>query len=129
MRVIKEHGEIKERQLLFSQDLLKVQAKLLNNLPPKPKYVIETNNIKEIIKGYGTNYFKKSGGLFRSAPKPELCFTIIGPKTVEGTKSINVICKSERDVDKWISNIEELITYFQKQKFFGSVVIDKKVRK
>ena len=129
VRVINEHGEIKERQLLFSQDLLKVQAKLLNNLPPKPKYVIETNNIKEIIKGYGTDYFKKSGGLFRSAPKPELCLTIIGPKTVEGTKSINVICKTERDVDKWISNIEELINYFQKQKLMGNVVIDKKVRK
>ena len=98
-------------------------------MPPKPKYVIETNNIKEIIKGYGTDYFKKSGGLFRSAPKPELCLTIIGPKTVEGTKSINVICKTERDVDKWISNIEELINYFQKQKLMGNVVIDKKVRK
>ena len=130
VRIINEHGEIKEKQLLFSQDLLKVQAKLLNNnLPPKSKYVIETNNIKEIIKGYGTDYFKKSGGLFRSAPKPELCFTIIGPKTVEGTKSINAICKTERDVDKWISNIEELLAYFQKQKLMGNVIIDKKVRK
>ena len=129
VRVINEHGEIKERQLLFSQDLLKVQAKLLNNLPPKPKYVIETNNIKEVLKGYGTDYFRKGGGLFRSAPKPELCFTIIGPKTVEGTKSINAICKTERDVDKWINNIEELIIYFQKQKLIGNVNIDKKVRK
>ena len=131
VKIINEHGEIKEMQLLFSQDLLKVHAKLIkSNLPPKPKYVIETNNIKAILKGYGTDAFKKSGGLFRSAPKPELCFSIIGPKTEDGTtKSLNAVCKSEKDVDRWIRYLEDIIIYFQKKKFLGNITIDKKIRK
>ena len=129
-KLINEHGEVKEKQLLFTQDLLKVQAKLINsNFPPKSKYVIETNNIKAIIKGYGTDAFKKSGGLFRSIPKPELCFSIIGPKTEEGiTKTLNVVCKNESEVNRWISYMEEVIRYFQKKNLLGNVEIKKSIK-
>ena len=129
LRIVNEHGEIKEKQLLFTQDLLKVQAKLIkSNFPPKSKYVIETNNIKAIIKGYGTDAFKKSGGLFRSVPRPEFCFSIIGPKTEDGTtKSINVICNNESEVNKWINYMEKVIIYFQKKKLMGSVNIKKTI--
>ena len=129
-KLINEHGEVKEKQLLFTQDLLKVQAKLINsNFPPKSKYVIETNNIKAIIKGYGTDAFKKSGGLFRSIPKPELCFSIIGPKTEEGiTKTLNVVCKNESEVNRWISYMEEVIRYFQKKNLLGNVEIKKTIK-
>jgi len=130
LKIINEHGEIKEKQLLFSQDLLKVQAKgIKSNLPPKSKYVIETNNIKAIIKGHGTDAFKKSGGLFRSIPKPELCFSIIGPKTEDGsTKSINAVCRSEYEVNKWIKYMESVIIYFQKKNFLGNVEIHKNLK-
>ena len=131
LKCINEHGEIKERQLAFTQDLLKVQAKLANsNLPPKPKYIIETHNIKAIIKGHGTDAFKKSGGLFRSVPKPELCFSIIGPKTEAGiTKSLNIVCKTESEVNKWINYMENVIVYFQKKKLIGNIDIIKEIKK
>ena len=131
LKIINEHGEIKEKQLLFTQDLLKVQAKLIkSNFPPKPKYVIETNNIKAIIRGYGTDVFKKSGGIFRSPPKPELCFSIIGPKTEDGTtKSINAVCKTQNEANKWIYYMESVIIYFQKKKLLGNVEIKKNINK
>jgi hypothetical protein len=129
LKLINDHGEIKEKQLLFTQDLLKVQAKLIkSNFPTKPKYVIETNNIKAIIKGHGTDAFKKSGGLFRSIPKPELCFSIIGPRMENGlVKTLNVVCKSEKEVDKWINYMEIVINHFQKKKFIGNVIIKKNI--
>ena len=131
LKIINEHGEAKERQLAFTQDLLKVQAKLIkSNLPPKPKYIIETHNIKAIIKGHGTDYFKKSGGLFRSVPKPELCFSIIGPKTESGlTKSLNVVCRNENEVNRWINYMEKVILFFQKKKLLGNVEIIKEIKK
>lgn len=46
----------------MDKDLQKIAArKLDSNMPPKPKYIIETAQIKEIIKGNeGTDAFKKS---------------------------------------------------------------------
>ena len=47
-------------QLLFSKDLMKVSAKKIkSNLPPKPKYIIDTPTIKKVLKGHGTDAFKK----------------------------------------------------------------------
>ena len=54
--------------LSMTQDLMKISGKKpKSKLPPKPKYVIETSQIKQIIKGHGTDAFKKSKGLFRSS--------------------------------------------------------------
>jgi hypothetical protein len=54
--------------LSMTQDLLKISCKKPGkNLPPKPKYVIETSNIKQIIKGHGTKAFEKSAGIFSSS--------------------------------------------------------------
>ncbi len=38
-----------------------------NNLPPKPKYIIEIPQIKQIIKGHGSDAFKNSKGYFRKS--------------------------------------------------------------
>jgi len=100
VKIVNENGDIKQMQLVFSKDLMKVSAKKLkSNLPPKPKYIIDTPTIKKILKGHGTDAFKKSKGLFRKIPPPEVCFSIIGPTNVEGTKSLNVQCDNEKDVD------------------------------
>ena len=129
VKIINKKGEIKEMQLSFSQDLAKVQAKSIkSNLPPKPKYVIEINNIKSIIKGHGTNIFKKCGGIFTSTPKPENCFSIIGPIFDGKPKAINVICNNESEVDKWIKYMEEVINYFKKKKLIGFVKIIKETK-
>ena len=127
VKIINQKGEIKEMQLSFSQDLAKVQAKSIkNNLPPKSKNVIEINNIKSIIKGHGTNIFKKCGGIFKSIPNAENCFSIVGPLVESGQpKSINVVCNSENDVDKWIKYMEIVINYFMKKKLIGFVNIIK----
>ena len=127
IKAINEEGEIKPMQLIFSQDLMKVSLKKIkSDLPPKPKYIIDTITIKKILKGHGTDAFKKSTGLFRSIPNPELCFTIIGPTTVDGLKAFNIICETEKEVDKWIEYLQIVINYFKKTHAIkGSVLIKK----
>ena len=127
IKAINEEGEIKPMQLIFSQDLMKVSLKKIkSDLPPKPKYIIDTITIKKILKGHGTDAFKKSTGLFRSIPNPELCFTIIGPTTVDGLKAFNVVCETEKEVDKWIEYLQIVINYFKKTHAIkGNVLIKK----
>lgn len=62
----------------MSSDLLKIWAKKpkLSQEPPKSKYMIESANIKQIIKGHGTEAFAKTKGLFRSS-KEFFIFTFI----------------------------------------------------
>lgn len=45
IKSISENGDVKEMQLIFSQDLMKVSLKKIkSNLPPKPKYIIDSKN-------------------------------------------------------------------------------------
>ena len=127
VKIINNHGDVKQMQLIFSSDLMKVSAKKVKStLPPKQKYVIETHTIKKILKGHGTNAFKKSKGLFRKIPPPEKCFSIIGPTTVDGEKSLNVQCESEKDVDKWLNYLTIVINHFKKTHTIkGSVIVKK----
>ena len=127
VKIVNNNGDIKQRQLIFSPDLMRVSAKKLkSNLPPKPKYIIDTPTIKKVLKGHGTDAFKKSKGLFRKIPKPEVCFSIIGPTTVDGMKALNVECESEKDVDRWIKYLQIVINYFKKTKGIkGNVLIKK----
>ena len=127
VKIINNHGDVKQMQLIFSSDLMKVSAKKVKStLPPKQKYVIETHTIKKILKGHGTNAFKKSKGLFRKIPPPEKCFSIIGPTTVDGEKSLNVQCESEKDVDKWLNYMTIVINHFKKTHTIkGSVIVKK----
>ena len=60
LKIINDQGDVKDMQLLFSKDLMKVSAKKnKSNLPPKPKYIIDTPIIKKVLKGHGTDAFKK----------------------------------------------------------------------
>ena len=127
VKIINDHGDVKQMQLIFSPDLMKVSGKKLkSNLPPKPKYIIDTPTIRKILKGHGTDAFKKSKGLFRKIPPPEICFSIIGPTTVDGMKSLNVQCESEKEVDRWIKYLQIVINYFKKTHTIKSSVIIKK---
>ena len=59
-------GDKKKMHLSMTQDMNKISCKKPGkNLPPKPKYVIETNHIKKIIQGYGTKAFEKHSGIFK----------------------------------------------------------------
>ena len=57
------NGDKKKFRLSFTQDLVKISVKKMNNLPPKPKYVMETNHLKQIITGYGTKAFENCKSL------------------------------------------------------------------
>ena len=111
----------------MSADLNKICCKKPGkNLPPKPKYVIETNQIKRIIHGYGTKAFQKHSGLFKkrnllikAAPPSEKCFTIIGPTTVDGERIFNIECETPEDVTKWIQNLEIVGSFFKKSLNFA----------
>ena len=124
VKIINSKGEIKEMQLSFTPDLLKVQAKSLkSNYELRTRNMIELYNMKSIIKGHGTNAFKKCGGLFRSMPKAENCFSIIGPRLEDGTtKALNVICNNESEVNKWIKYMEVVINYYKKNKRISNVI-------
>jgi hypothetical protein len=106
----------------MNPDLNKISCKKPGkNLPPKPKYVIETNQIKRIIQGYGTKSFEKHTGLFKKrmillivAPPPEKCFSIIGPTTVDGEKSFNIECETPEEAHKWMEYLEIVGTLFKK---------------
>ena len=127
VKIVNNNGDIKQMQLIFSADLMRVSAKKIkSNLPPKPKYIIDTPTIKKVLKGHGTDAFKKTKGLFRKIPPPEVCFSIIGPTSVEGVKSLNVQCDSEKDVDRWISYLKIVIDYFKKTHAIKGAVIIKK---
>ena len=127
VKIINDHGDVKQMQLIFSSDLMKVSAKKVKStLPPKPKYIIETHTIKKILKGHGTNAFKKSKGLFRKIPPPEVCFSIIGPTTVDGVKALNVERERKKDVDKWLKYLSVVINYFKKTHTIKGAVIFKK---
>ena len=127
VKIINDHGDVKQMQLIFSQDLMKVSAKKIkSNLPPKPKYIIDTPTIKKILKGHGTDAFKKSKGLFRKIPAPEICFSIIGPTTVDGMKSLNVQCENEKEVDRWLKYLQIVINYFKKTHTIKGTVVVKK---
>jgi hypothetical protein len=123
VKIINDKGEIKEMQLICSQDLMKISAKKLKSKePPEPKYTIDIPSIKKVLKGYGTDAFQKSKGIFRSIPNPEVCFSIIGPSTVEGAQTLNIECENEKDVDQWIKYLQIVINYLKKtQGIKGSV--------
>ena len=117
VKIVNNHGEIKKKYLYFTPDFLKVMASKLNNvLPPKPKYIIETATINSVIKGYGTDFFKKSKRFYRALPEFNKCFSIIAFDPIEGEKSINIICEKESEVDKWINCIKIIIGYLQENK-------------
>ena len=93
---------------------MKISAKKVNsNLPPKQKYILETTQITSIVKGYGTEAFKKSKRFYRAVPDANKCFSIIAFNPTEGKKSINVICEKESETDKWLNYIKVIITYLQ----------------
>ena len=127
VKIINNHGDVKQMQLIFSADLMKISAKKVKStLPPKQKYIIETHTIKKILKGHGTDAFKKSKGLFRKIPPPEICFSIIGPTTVDGVKALNVQCENEKEVDKWLKYLSVVINHFKKTHTIKGTVIVKK---
>ena len=117
VKIVNNLGEVKKKYLYFTDDFMKVIAKKVNsNLAPKQKYIIDIVCINSIIKGYGTESFKKSKRFYRALPESNKCFSIIGFHPIEGQKSINVICEKESEVDKWISYMKIVINYLQENK-------------
>ena len=121
LKIINQEGEISHMILSLNRDLTKLR---INNI-----YFIETKNIKEIIQGYGSKVFKKIGGIFSSAPKKELCLSIISYDYKENKKEINIVFKNEKEITKWIDNMEILIKYFQNKRLLGKVLINRLPKK
>ena len=114
VKIVNDIGEIKKKYLYFTPDFLKIIAKKVNSpANPKSKYIIDTMYLNSIVKGYGTDAFKKSKRLFRAQPEPNLCFSIIAFHPEEGQKTINIICEKESEVDKWINYMKKVIVYLQ----------------
>ena len=119
VKALNPKGKTKEFILKLSPDLMKVylMKPKVPLVPPKIKYTIETP-ICTIVRGHGTDEFKKSGGkLFGKPPDKSLCFSIIQQKQ-EGEKkpkSLNIICTSEKEADK-IYGAFEVGIYYAKSK-------------
>jgi hypothetical protein len=111
-------GKAKEFVLSFSPDLMKIYFHKPKTplIPPKIKYTLETP-ITKIVKGHGTDLFKKAGGVFSKPPDKALCFSIIQDKLENEKKerSLNVICSNDKECEKIFGAIE-LGIYFAKTK-------------
>ena len=117
VKVVNNEGEIKKKYLFFTSDFLKIIAKKVNGpVNPKSKYTLDTIYIHAIVKGYGTDAFKKSKRLFRAQPESNKCFSIISFHPSEGQKTLNIICEKEAEVDKWINYMKKVISYLQENK-------------
>lgn len=117
VNVANDLGEIKKKYLFFTPDFLKIIAKdVKGNAPTKSKYIINIKYLKSVIKGYGTDAFKKCKRFFRAIPEPEKCFSLIAFDPSEGENSINVICEKESEANKWVKFIKEIIIYLQENK-------------
>ena len=115
---INPKGKIKEFILSFSPDLLKIyfHKPKVPLIPPKIKYTLETP-LSKVVKGHGTDLFKKVGGVFSKPPDKNLCFSIV-MDIQEGEKkekSLNIICNNEKECDK-IFGAFEVGIYFAKIK-------------
>ena len=102
-------GKTKEFILSFSPDLMKIyfHKPKVPLIPPKAKYTLETP-LSQVVKGYGTDLFKKTGGVFSKPPDKSLCFSVIQEKLDEEMKekSLNIICTNEKECNKIFSAFE-----------------------
>ena len=118
VKALNPKGKIKDFILQFSPDLMKIslhKPKVVL-IPPKAKYTLETP-LCTVVKGHGTEEFKKLSGIFSKPPDKNLCFSVIQEKK-EGEKqgkSLNIICSSEKECDKMFGCFE-IGVYYAKSK-------------
>ena len=118
VKALNPKGKIKEFNLKFSPDLMKIYLCKPKTvlIPPKAKYTLETP-LCNIVKGHGTEEFNKLSGVFSKPPDKNLCFSVIQEKK-EGekkAKSLNIICNSDKECDK-IYGCFEVGIYYTKSK-------------
>lgn len=111
-------GKIKEFNLCFSPDLMKIYLKKpkSGNIPPKPKYTIETPLVKDIIQNYEITNFKK-GGLINKIPEKHLCFAI-EQELIEGQKSpktLIIICNNNTETNLIWGSVEIIVDYIKRR--------------
>ena len=118
VKALNPKGKIKEFNLKFSPDLMKIYLCKPKTvlIPPKAKYTLESP-LCNIVKGHGTEQFNKLSGVFSKPPDKNLCFSIIQEKTEgeKNAKSLNIICNSEKECDK-IYGCFEVGIYYTKSK-------------
>ena len=115
VKALNPKGKIKEFMLKFSPDLMKIYLckPKLALIPPKEKYTVETP-LCSVVKGHGTEEFKKLGGIFSKPPDQSLCFSIIQQGGIK-RKSLNIVCSNGDDCDK-IFGCFEVGIYYAKAK-------------
>ena len=111
-------GKIKEFNLCFSPDLMKIYLKKpkSGNIPPKPKYTIETPLVKDVIQNYEITNFKK-GGLINKIPEKHLCFAI-EQELIEGQKSpktLIIICNNNTETNLIWGSVEITVDYIKRR--------------
>ena len=115
VKALNPKGKLKEFILCFAPDLMKVYLKKpkLFLIPPKVKYTLEVPSTV-LVRGHGTDAFKKNSKLFSKPPDPKLCFSII-MKNANGSdaKSLNVVCSNDKECEK-IAECVEVALYYAK---------------
>ena len=111
-------GKIKEFNLCFSPDLMKIYLKKpkSGNIPPKPKYTIETPLVKDVIQNYEITNFKK-GGLINKIPEKHLCFAI-EQELIEGQKfpkTLIIICNNNTETNLIWGSVEIIVDYIKRR--------------
>jgi len=110
MRYYGEDGNQRTLTLVFSKDLDQCYCKRPNERKVKQKYVMPTNAIKDIKRGYDPKNkddpFVKGTGFFGKKPEPELCFSLFGPTTKDGNKNFHFRCEDEEEREKFVEWID-----------------------
>ena len=118
VKALNRKGKIKEYNLKFSPDLMKVYLckPKLALIPPKTNNSLETP-LCSIVKGHGTEEFNKLSGIFSKPPDKNLCFSIIQMKQSgeKNAKSLNIVCSNEKECEK-IYGCFEVGIYYAKSK-------------
>ena len=63
--------------------------------------------------------------ILKKVPPSENCFSIIGPNTVEGSRSFNIECDTTDETTKWVEYLEIVINYFRKNQKIKSNIVKK----
>eukprot|EP00743_Colponemidia_sp_Colp-15_P008713 GILK01009489.1.p1 GENE.GILK01009489.1~~GILK01009489.1.p1 ORF type:complete len:1606 (+),score=408.10 GILK01009489.1:66-4820(+) len=116
-RVFKMHSakdsSIKSKHVSLSQDLNCIIWRHAGQAH-KPQNSLMVRQVREIRKGLGTPALQRKR-MFAAGPKPECCFSIIGPTTVQGQQTLDLECPSAEECDKFVLALEQLVTYIKRR--------------
>ena len=117
-RLLIVYGEdrvARSMHLFVSKDLLYIKCKHPKENFIKQKWIVPLHQVKDIRYGYDKESpIFKASGFFKKAPRPDKCFAVFGPYTLEDQKNIHVVCDDAPTAKKWFEALTCLFNEYKK---------------